>query len=481
MFTGRASLAETACESRVRRPRTDAPAVSIGSVDGSSGTVVVEAIRPVHEPWSTDEWEAFAEAQQDLLADLDRDLRWADAARTVAVIDAYTASLRDLGNRFGPEYAHRGSLGAQTFFQSTGLRLGMSPLRVAHLVDTATTLRDALPLTWDAYLEGEATWIAVDRAVREAEGLDPAHLSAYDAEAAAAVVLTPAARLKATLHRIRERLQDDTADTRAKRTRDLRRVVVEQGHDGEAAITAIGPAVPIIGFDQALTKAAIAARLQEGETRSVGQLRFDVMMDLLVEGIKQSADPSWAGLTVPGRKGVIPAPVLMIPALSALGRSKEQARLIGYGPIAVETAKEIAGSATSFIRVLTDPITGVRLDMDRKQRIPPIDMRRWVTVRDELCRFPGCNRPAHLCDIDHIAEWQHVGVTATHNLVSLSRPHHRAKSAELWTEELLENGTVDWENPWGQTFTDPPPNPSDPAPPDLVERARRDVPDECPF
>lgn len=481
MFEQRDAVIASSFETRSPRPRADAPKVWAGSIDGCSGTVVVEVDGRVREPRSDDEWEAFAEAQQDLLADLDRDFRCADAARTVTLIDAYAASMRDLGNRFGSEYGRRDSLGAQTFFQSTGLRLGMSPLRVAHMVDAATTLRDDLPLTWNTYLDGEATWNAVNRAVQEAEGLASAHLGAYDTEAAAAVVLTPASRLKAKLHSIRERLQDDTAGARAKRTRDMRRVVIEPGHDGEAAITAIGPAIPIIGFDQALTKAAIAARLQEGETRSIGQLRFDVMMDLLVEGIKQSADPNWAGLKVPGRKGVIPAPVLMIPALSALGKSKEQARLIGYGPIAVETAKEIAGSATSFIRVLTDPITGVRLDMDRKQRIPPIDMRRWVTIRDELCRFPGCNRAAHLCDLDHVAEWQHLGVTATDNLVSLSRPHHRAKSAELWTEELLQNGTVDWEDPWGGTFTDPPPNPSDPAPPDLVERARRAVPDECPF
>jgi hypothetical protein len=250
----------------------------------------------------------------------------------------------------------------------------------------------------------------------------------------------------------------------------MRRVTVDQGRDGGATFAATGPAVPIVGFDQALTKAAIAARLHEGESRTVGQLRYDILIDLLVEGIKQSADPAWEGLKVPTRKGVVPAPILTIPALSALGRTTEQARLVGYGPIAVETAEQLAGAATSFVRVLTDPFTGVRIAMDRTARRTPDDMRRWIAVRDELCRFPGCNRPAQLCDIDHVQEWQDAGVTDLDNLVSLSRPHHVAKSMGLWQEELQRDGRVDWQDPWGNGFTDPPPNPLDPAPPELIEQ-----------
>lgn len=55
-----------------------------------------------------------------------------------------------------------------------------------------------------------------------------------------------------------------------------------------------------------------------------------------------------------------PTLILTIPALAALGHTGEQGRLAGYGPIALETAKRLAGTATSFVRVLTDPVTGVR-------------------------------------------------------------------------------------------------------------------------
>ncbi len=106
-------------------------------------------------------------------------------------------------------------------------------------------------------------------------------------------------------------------------------------------------------------------------------------------------------------------------------------------------------------------------------------MRRWVVTRDERCRFPGCNRPAQLCDIDHITEWQRGGVTDIDNLVALIRPHHRAKTAQLWQQELQQNGSVDWEDPWDHLYTDLPPDPADPAPPHLVEPDPPD--DHCPF
>lgn len=485
MFSRGSDAALSPIEAAARSIEWGRAPAPIGAVDLASTAIGVE-VPPwgLRAPSTKDEWEAFAELQQDLLEELDRDLRRADANRTVALLDAFEASMRDLAGRFGEQYGRRDSLGAQTFLQSTGLRLGMSPLRVAHLLDTALTLRDHLPQTWNTYLDGAATWRAVDLAVSESDGLDPEHLAAFDAKAADAVVTAPASRVKAKLHAIRERLQDGTAGERAKRTAAMRSVTVDHGRDSGASITATGPAIPIVGFDQALTKAAIAAKLHEGETRTVGQLRFDIMMDLLVEGIKVAADPSWRDLKVPARKGVVPAPILTIPALAALGRTTEQAKLHGYGHVAVEVAKELAGSATSFVRVLTDPFTGVRLAMDATTRTPPADMRRWVVTRDELCRFPGCNRPAQLCDLDHVQEWQDAGVTAVHNLVSLSRPHHLAKSAGLWQEELQRNGSIDWEDPWGGRFTDPAPEPADPAPPELVEPddpPLGDPPDVCPF
>ena len=170
--------------------------------------------------------------------------------------------------------------------------------------------------------------------------------------------------------------------------------------------------------------------------------------------------------------------VLTIPALAWLGHTMEQAVLSGYGPVSMAVAKDLAGSATSMLQVLTDPVTGVRMTTDRKVYAPPVDLWRWVQVRDGRSRLPGGTRPAWLPDIDHAREWQNDGVTADGNLVTQSRPEHLAKSLGLFQEEFRVDGIVHWEGPWGEAFEDPPPDPLDPAPAHLLPQA---LPDEPPF
>ncbi len=163
-----------------------------------------------------------------------------------------------------------------------------------------------------------------------------------------------------------------------------------------------------------------------------------------------------------------------MPALAWLGVTAEQATLAGYGPIDLATATSLARGATSMVRILPDPVTGVRLTADADARQPSAALRRWIQARDQRSRFPGSTRPAHLCDIDHATEWQHGGRTIDTNLVTLDRVHHLAKSAGLWQEEYRANGTVPWADPWGNTFVDPPPDPPDPVP-------RQLLPDDLPF
>ena len=176
---------------------------------------------------------------------------------------------------------------------------------------------------------------------------------------------------------------------------------------------------------------------------------------------------------------------LTIPVLGWLGVTKEQAILDGYGPIAMELAKSLAGTATSMVRVMTDPITGVRLAMDRKVYTPPADLARWVRIRDGRTRFPGKSTPAHLSDIDHAREWQNLGRTEDSNLITLDRSSHNAKSAGLYSDEILDTGVVLITDPWNHVFEDPPEAPMDPVPPKLLPKTTNDTANEdddpCPF
>ncbi|HEY0118329.1 MAG TPA: HNH endonuclease signature motif containing protein [Cellulomonas sp.] len=153
-----------------------------------------------------------------------------------------------------------------------------------------------------------------------------------------------------------------------------------------------------------------------------------------------------------GWQSIRPTVVLTVPALSLLGRSDEPADLEGFGPIDIETARELCALAPSLIRVLTHPETGAVLSVGRDRYRVPADLRTALVIRDETCRFPGCRRRAVRCDLDHATAWEHGGGTAVDNLEHLCRKHHRLKHELRWTVTHDGGGTVTWTSPVGGRY-----------------------------
>lgn len=87
---------------------------------------------------------------------------------------------------------------------------------------------------------------------------------------------------------------------------------------------------------------------------------------------------------------------------------------------------------------------------------PPPPVQDFVRCRDLTCRFPGCDRPAYACDIDHTVPWP-AGPTCASNLKCLCRKHHLLKTFWTgqtgWRDEQLAGGTVIWTAPSGRTYT----------------------------
>lgn len=128
-----------------------------------------------------------------------------------------------------------------------------------------------------------------------------------------------------------------------------------------------------------------------------------------------------------------PQVAVTIPVMTLLGLSDEPGDLAGHGPIDADTARRLAAQAPSFLRILTHPETGTVLSVGRDRYAVPADLRSWLRLRDETCRFPGCSRRAQRCDIDHVKDWAHGGATDHDNLIHLCRKHHRLKHTTGWT------------------------------------------------
>ena len=84
--------------------------------------------------------------------------------------------------------------------------------------------------------------------------------------------------------------------------------------------------------------------------------------------------------------------------------------------------------------------------------IPAAVLATFIRCRDMTCRFPGCDEPAHRCDIDHTIAYP-AGPTQASNLKVLCRKHHLLKTFWGWRDEQLPDGTVIWTCPQGQTYT----------------------------
>ena len=82
-------------------------------------------------------------------------------------------------------------------------------------------------------------------------------------------------------------------------------------------------------------------------------------------------------------------------------------------------------------------------------------MARLVRMRYMTCTFPGCDRPATGCDLDHTIPWPN-GPTHPGNLNPKCRLHHLAKTFRGgptgWRDRQEADGTIVWTAPTGHEY-----------------------------
>ena len=122
---------------------------------------------------------------------------------------------------------------------------------------------------------------------------------------------------------------------------------------------------------------------------------------------------------------------------------------IGARSVAVPamTAWALAAGGT-WRRLVTDPASGVVIDVGRTRYRPPAGLADLVRARDRACVFPTCQTPAEQCDIDHLTAWSQGGTTSLDNLVTLCEAHHRLKHTPGWAlTKDNTSGVLSWHTP----------------------------------
>jgi hypothetical protein len=134
------------------------------------------------------------------------------------------------------------------------------------------------------------------------------------------------------------------------------------------------------------------------------------------------------------------------------GDSQVPGYVPGFGPLPSILLRDLAATAKvkPLVKPSTKPEAGYR---------PSASLAEFVRLRDLTCRFPGCDEPAEVCDVDHTVPFP-FGPTHPSNLKLLCRFHHLLKTFYTgfggWADRQQADGTVIWTSPTGHTYTTKP-------------------------
>jgi Domain of unknown function (DUF222)/HNH endonuclease len=251
--------------------------------------------------------------------------------------------------------------------------------------------------------------------------------------------LTQAARLRIDPDGV---LADDN------RAHDRRWFECEQSFGGERVLRgrldAEGGAVLKAALD------ALAHGMSPGETRSGSQRRADALVDMAATQLRCGEHRDVHGQR-PHVTVTVSAYTMRAGVLRS-GSGAPPAELSGVGPIHPETARRIACDAVRTVVTVAQTADdwmstagsarALPLSVGRATRTIPAHIRTALHLRDQGCRFPGCDRPSAWTDGHHIIHWSDGGPTELENLVSLCRPHHRAVHEQGWRIRIAEGSAA---------------------------------------
>jgi len=367
----------------------------------------------------------------DALVALDREIAGLHAHRAELVEAARVEILEQPrpGSTWDPAVIARRELSSEL---ACALRI---PERTAErLITESTALCTTLPLTLASLRVGRISYRHAQVVVDQASTLPAEAVADFEQDVLPLAELLTVAQFERRARVRRELVHPESRSLRHARAAGERSVTIDPGKDGMCWLTAHLPAVEAVSIYNRVNDTARGMQ-GPGEPRTLMQLRADVFCELMFGGT-----------------GVVPRVLVTVPVLTLLGQDGGPAMLDGHGPIDDETARRLCALAPSFTRLLIHPETGAVLSVGRDRYPVPKDLRTWLQVRDQTCRYPGCSRAARGCDIDHTIEWSHGGLTAHDNLAHLCPMHHALRHNTAWRVKQIGAGGLAWTSPSGRVY-----------------------------
>ncbi len=321
-------------------------------------------------------------------------------------------------------------------------RCGMTVKAAAYRVHLARTLGE-LPATLDSARAGRASFSNATMIAHLAEDVGVEQVRPFESIlVGAAETLNPGA-MRTLTQATRLRLDPDGVLADDNRAHERRWFECEQTYGGvfvlRGELDAEGGALVKTAID------TLAHGMSRGETRSGSQRRADALVDLAATQLRSGDHRDVHGQR-PHLTVTVGADTLRS------GADVQVAEMGGVGPIHPETARRIACDAVRTMVTLAPPVgdapstvgstPALPLSVGRATRTIPAHIRTALHLRDQGCRFPGCDRPEAWTDGHHIVHWADGGPTELENLVSLCRPHHRRVHEQGWSIHIADGVAV---------------------------------------
>lgn len=330
------------------------------------------------------------------------------------------------------------------------LRIGQG--LAASRVRYARAMRERLPLVGAVFGAGDIDYRMFQTIVFRTDLItDLEVLRSVDAVLAANVGRWPSlsqGRLAAQVDKVVAKADVDAVRRRQERAAGRQVWMADMG-DGLAHLEATLYAPDAHALDRRLD--GLAATVCAHDPRTREQRRADALGALAADADRLGCRCGRADCAAGGRAAG-PVTVHVIGEHAVLeGRASTPGAEVGAeGLIPPEVLAELAASATLV------PLTHPADAAPEAGYVPSRALADFVRCRDLTCRWPGCDRPATACDVDHTIPYAAGGPTHASNLKALCRTHHLVKTFWGWQEKQLPDGTLIFTSPAGHTYVTTP-------------------------
>jgi hypothetical protein len=362
----------------------------------------------------------------------------------------------------------------QSIAGQLGLARRCSPFQARRYLGWARILTTELPNTLAALQAGLTTEWRATLIARETGWLSREHRAQVDRELAGRLEQLGDVGTERAAKHLAYRLDPDGAVERQRNAEKDRRVSIRPAPDVMARLSALLPLTQAIAAHQALVRHATTLRAA-GDPRTPGQIMADTLVQRLTGQTTATDVPVELNLIITdqtlfsGRPGEAdtadaePADTAAEPGSGQPGGGDEPAVLSGYGPLPAPLAREWLATSTAPVwlrRLFREPGTGELIAMDSRRRCFTPAQRKFIQIRDQVCRTPWCEAPIR--HTDHIQPANHGGPTEVSNGQGYCQACNHTKQAPGWhtrPNRMPGPHTVDITTPTGHRYRSRAPDP----------------------